>query len=343
MGITSLSLRQQLDSMQPPGPHVSVIIPTYNRARFIGDAVASCLAQRLPVHPPEILVVDDGSTDDTAAVLKEFGGTIRYIPLASNHGRNAARNVGLASATGSYVKFLDSDDVLEAGSLEIELATAHDSGADIVVSGWQTVEVVPGRSVRLLERFEPPTMEPIIDSLLAGKAVPTSAAIYSRDLVGDLRWDEELQKLDDWDWFIRAALRARKIARAPVVAYSWRQHPAQGIRSDTMLRNAQEHHAILDKLEKSLRASGMLTGARQKRLAQYYYKEMRILSLYDESRFDWGVRHIYVLDPMFVPRDEERQWWMRLMCRFLGVRGALSLHSAVKKIIKGSSEDRSRA
>jgi len=171
---------------------------------------------------------------------------------------------------------------------------------------------------------------------LAGRAIPTSAGLYSREMLGDLRWDEQLRKLDDWDWFIRAALRAKKIARANTLAYSWRQHATQGIRSESMLRNAREHHVILKKLEEALAERGELTRERQKRLAQYFYKEMRVLSLYDKPGFEWGVRHIYQLDADFVPRDEERQWWMRVACRLLGVRRALSMHSAAKKYIKGT-------
>ena len=318
-----------------PNPHVSVIIPTYNRAGFVADAINSCLEQGLSSAELEIIVVDDGSTDDTTAILRDFPGKICYLPLSENQGRNKARNTGLAHASGNYVKFLDSDDVLEPGALRMELAKAQEAGADIVVSGWQAVEIFADRSERLTARFHPPFMEPIIDSLLAGRAVPTSAALYSRALIGEMRWDEALRKLDDWDWFIRVALRAKRIVRLDIVSYSWREHPGQGIRSETMLRNALEHHVILGKLEEALAESGMLTQARRQRLAQYFYKEMRVLCLRDAAAFYRGVRHIYELDPQFVPLDEERQWWMRALCRAIGVRRALSLHSRIKMLVKG--------
>jgi len=317
-------------------PSVSVIIPTYNRAAFICNAVNSCLAQDSPAFAVDIVVVDDGSTDATAAAMRDFDGRIRVIVLSANQGRNRARNVGLSNATGRYVKFLDSDDVLVPGSLRIEVAAAQEAEADMVIAGWQTVEMDVEGHTDVIAQFDPPVMESVIDGLLAGMAVPTSAAIYSRLLVRDLRWDEDLRKLDDWDWFVRAALRARKLVRTRTIAYSWRQHPTQGIRSETMLRNAREHHAILRKLEDALAERGELTRERQARLAQYYYKEMRVLSLYDKPGFEWSLRHIYQLDSNFVPRDEERQWWIRVACRFLGVRRALSMHSAAKKCIKGA-------
>jgi glycosyltransferase involved in cell wall biosynthesis len=327
------------ESVPASGPRISVVIPTYNRRSLVADAIDSCFEGNVAPRMLEIIVVDDGSTDGTASVLRSFENRIRCIPLAANLGRNRARNIGLSAACGRYVKFLDSDDVLEPASLGIELAAAEGAGADIVVGGWRTIELNADRSARSAKVFEAPNMEPVVDSLLDGRAVPTSGALYSRALIRDQRWDEELRKLDDWDWFIRAALRASRIVRVDAVSYSWRQHPDQGVRAESMLRNAREHHVILRKLEAALAAEGTLTDARKRRLAQYFYKEMRVLSLYDRQGFDWSVRHLHELDPGFVPRDEERQRWMRLACRILGVRRTLLFHSAAKKLIKPSAVD----
>ena len=88
-------------------PLVSVIIPTYNRADTIGKAVSSVLAQTY--REIEIIIIDDGSTDDTPAVLAGFGARIRVL-RQSNAGPSAARNGGAAEARGEYLAFLDSDD-----------------------------------------------------------------------------------------------------------------------------------------------------------------------------------------------------------------------------------------
>lgn len=89
------------------GPTISVIIPTYNRAKVVGRAVESVCAQTIPAH--EIIVIDDGSTDDTGNVLEAFKGRIHCI-LQENAGVSAARNAGIRAAKGDWIAFLDSDD-----------------------------------------------------------------------------------------------------------------------------------------------------------------------------------------------------------------------------------------
>jgi glycosyltransferase involved in cell wall biosynthesis len=99
-------------------PAISVIITTYNRAALVVEAIDSVLAQTY--RDFEIIVIDDGSTDDTRAVLARYGDRIRCIHQA-NSGLNAARNAAVASARGEYFALLDDDDLWEPGKLELSL------------------------------------------------------------------------------------------------------------------------------------------------------------------------------------------------------------------------------
>src|SRR5918995_6377717 len=96
---------------------VSVVIPCYNQAHFLGEAIVSVLAQSYPRF--EIIVVDDGSTDDTPEVAARYPG-VRYV-YQNNQGVSAARNSGLARSEGEYVVFLDADDRLLPEALETGL------------------------------------------------------------------------------------------------------------------------------------------------------------------------------------------------------------------------------
>src|SRR5687767_14566662 len=99
-------------------PTVSVVIPTYNYGRYVGDAIDSALAQTRP--PDEVVVVDDGSTDDTPDRLAAYGDRIRVV-RQTNQGLSAARNAGIRAAHGDWVAFLDSDDAFHPRKLELQL------------------------------------------------------------------------------------------------------------------------------------------------------------------------------------------------------------------------------
>lgn len=100
-------------------PVVSVVIPCYNQERYLGEAIESVLTQDLAAQ--EIIVVNDGSTDNSGEIAKSFVGRIRYIEQP-NSGVSAARNVGIRLSTGRYIAFLDADDFCLPGRLSVQAA-----------------------------------------------------------------------------------------------------------------------------------------------------------------------------------------------------------------------------
>jgi len=109
-------------------PLVSAIIPTYNRAHVICDAVESILAQTY--REIEVIVVDDGSKDDTLPRLKQYGDRIRVVSQA-NAGPAAARNRGIAVAQGELIAFLDSDDLWLSTKIERQVALLQRAGESV--------------------------------------------------------------------------------------------------------------------------------------------------------------------------------------------------------------------
>lgn len=103
-------------------PGISVIIPTYNRADCVGEAIESVLSQTC--HPLDVIVVDDGSTNNTSEVIASVGEHVRYI-RQQNRGVSAARNRGISASRGEWLVFLDSDDIWLPDMLEKHLQAVN--------------------------------------------------------------------------------------------------------------------------------------------------------------------------------------------------------------------------
>lgn len=128
-------------------PSVSVVIPTYNYGRFIAETIESVLAQTLP--PAEIIVVDDGSTDETEEIVRGFGDKVRYI-RQENQGVCEARNNGVANSSGEYIAFLDADDIWEPEKLEKQIAKfTDDDEIGLVHCGMREFDDGTGETIRL--------------------------------------------------------------------------------------------------------------------------------------------------------------------------------------------------
>jgi glycosyltransferase involved in cell wall biosynthesis len=137
---------------------VSVVIPNYNYARFVGQAIESALSQS--VKPLEVIVVDNGSTDHSLEVLRAFGDRIRLI-AQQNRGQSGARNAGIEAARGELVAFLDADDVWLPRKLERQLPLFDRAEVGLVYGGYVLADAelkdretrIPKLRGRLLKQF----------------------------------------------------------------------------------------------------------------------------------------------------------------------------------------------
>ena len=166
-----------------PDPRISVVIPTYQRAHDCHAAVMSALEQELP--PLEVLVCDDGSTDETEALftrLAQEDPRVRYLRLAENRGTPApARNLGIANALGHWIAFLDSDDRWLPAKLAKQSKFLAEDGYDVVAS--DATRISGGPYFDLHEREEPGMKEflkhnPIIVSSAIARTVLAAAGAF---------------------------------------------------------------------------------------------------------------------------------------------------------------------
>ncbi len=187
---------------------VSVVIPTYNRAALCARAVRSALAQTLP--PCQIIVVDDGSTDDTRERLQqEFGEHVQLIAQA-NQGVSAARNAGAAAARGKYIAFLDSDDLWSPEKLARQVAWLE-ARPDYAMVLCDLAVVRPDGSAAppISRRGRLPSDGRILKDVLKAPALIPSSMLILRETFEALQgFDTSLRTAEDLDFHMRAAARA---------------------------------------------------------------------------------------------------------------------------------------
>ena len=183
---------------------VSVIIPTYNRAALVKAAAASVLAQTWREF--ELIVVDDGSTDDTPEALAPYASRIRLLRRGSRGGVSAARNAGITAARGEWLAFLDSDDLWLPEKLAHQMAYLSAHPAQL----WcQTEETWVRRGVRLKQ---PPTHRKIggrifFQSLERCMVSPSAVILHRRLLEEHGGFDEILPAAEDYDLWLRLSWR----------------------------------------------------------------------------------------------------------------------------------------
>lgn len=195
-----------------PNHRFSVIVPTYNRAGFILEALDTVKAQTY--RPCEIIVVDDGSTDGTGEVVSGWAAAneepqtleVRYFSQ-NNAGPAAARNRGIREIKGKYVQFLDSDDRLHPERLARLVETFESSGADFIQTGFESIDADTGETIS--QHFGKPNHHQVELALHGRLWANTLRSAFRRSLVETIGpWDEEMTCFEDRDYVERAVCRA---------------------------------------------------------------------------------------------------------------------------------------
>jgi GT2 family glycosyltransferase len=262
--------------MSPPA--IGVVITTYNHARFLGDAIESVLAQTRTAA--EILVVDDGSTDDPASVVARYSGV--SLIRQTNQGLAAARNTGLGAGQTDKVIFLDADDRLLPRALAAGLACfAIAPASGFVYGGFRRV-CENGRP-RSESYFNPISGEPYRDFLKGNLIGMHAAVMYDRArLIAIGGFDPTLKRCEDYDVYLRMS-RSTRVASHPEIVAEYRWHGA----------NISANHREM--LEWSLRV--------HRREARYALEKPETAVDWRQGRTEW--RDMYVRRML---ADAKRAW-----------------------------------
>ena len=182
---------------------ISVIIPTYNREKYINSSIMSVLNQTY--SNIEVIIVDDGSTDKTEKVVRSIRDSrLIYIKLKKNRGACYARNYGIKIAKGEYIAFHDSDDIFHEDKLEKQLNNLIDNKSDLdfcrqKVYNGDLIEDIPTIDKRIQKG------DWVLARLCKGNIIGTPAILAKKEIFENVLFDEKLPRLQDYDFVLRVA------------------------------------------------------------------------------------------------------------------------------------------
>ena len=251
---------------------VSVIIPTYNREKFIVNCVQSVLAQSWPAC--EIIVVDDGSIDGTYTNLKKLGfqsvttrkTDLRYI-YQENRGVSAARNLGIKESNGEYIALLDSDDIWLPTKLELQIGALVKNKAQVRLCHTDEIWIRNGIRVNPHKKHKKKGGEVFLNCLKICCISPSSVVLH-KSIFDDIGvFDENLPACEDYDFWLRYCANEEVIFieehliikngghKNQLSSYHWgmdrfRLYALEKLVNDVELRSSYRHHAMREIINK---------------------------------------------------------------------------------------------
>ena len=269
---------------------VSVIVPTYNRADLIIHTLQSILAQTY--RPIEILVVDDGSIDNTRQIVEQFAAgsdpelQVRYF-YQGNKGVSAARNKGLAECLGEFIQFLDSDDLLDQNKFSIQITELKKHPEmDFIYSSSARFLSDPKNGLKPYTGFK---CDDFLVVCIGRHPLPwcTDSGIYRRRVVSKIGpWDEELYCFEDWEYHFRLCLSTAKIGFLPGIMSFVRSDPHLQI-TNTEFTGRWLASAVLaiNKISAQLKSRGLMWDDRiANALARAFFQIGRRAALLGETQ-----------------------------------------------------------
>jgi glycosyltransferase involved in cell wall biosynthesis len=315
---------------------VSVVIPCHNAERDLEATIASVLAQDAPAW--ELVVIDDGSTDGTAAIVERHRpmlGDRLVAESGPNRGVSAARNRGTELARGRYLQYLDADDLLRPGALQAKFAALEASGDDVAYTDWQELVESPAGRFEAgplhARRWE--DVDAIAEiAVFSDFWAPPAALLYRRAVVDRIEggFSTNLPMAQDGRFLFDAVRAGARLRHVPMVGADYRiaREPRSLSRRDRAAFMREWSRSALE-VEAIWRDDGGLDDARKRALLRRYGQTTRVLYELDRPAF-WRIyRHMQSLDPAFVPAMRPA---LRTAARVLGYPRAEALALAARRL-----------
>lgn len=304
-------------------PLVSVILPCYNSQKWVGEAIESCLRQTYDFV--EVIVVDDGSTDQSLEIIRSFEGRIRW-QTGPNRGGNVARNVGLSLARGTLIQFLDADDLLDTKKIEYQAPVLVAGKADVVFGEWAHLFERNSGDFRAGDTQKPKISSDPLSSLIRSESwAPNFCHLYRRDWLERINgWNESLRCMQDVDLNLRLICAGARYEVIPGFCGFYRRPRQLTVSTRNpreFFRNCMKNY---QRSEEYFHQTGW-TKDKREALAAGYHSAARFYALRDSQLLAECLEKIQQFDPRFRPDGPRFRRWMKIF----GYRNTLLMMAAV--------------
>ena len=315
-------------------PLVSILIPCYNAERWIAQAITSALNQTYPVK--EVCIVDDGSTDGSLQVIKQFAGKVRW-ESGPNRGGNAARSRLLELSVGEWLQYLDADDYLlpekVAGQVE---CSRQNRSADVIYSP----AIIEHQENNHAHREVLPTPEPRDPwILLARWFLPqTGSPLWLRQAVIDVGgWKVDQPCCQEHELYNRLLKAGKRFVYHPHAQAVYRQWSAETLCKKDQPQVFRQRLSILADAEQYLRDSDQLTFPRRQAINTARLECARLIWLTHPGWAQAVVRTIHTSDPHFVPAGRAAPFLYRCCYRWFGFQCAETVAAVKRRLMSQGS------
>lgn len=308
---------------------VSVIIPCFNAERWIREALESVITQGL--DNIEIIVIDDGSTDESAKIVeKEFP----YVNLirANHQGASRARNLGTELSKGEFIQYLDADDLLAPGKLKIQIEALQKTGADVAYGGWRELIFLPDGSSKLGREHDTKIEDPLDIELFTDAWCPNSTYLFRRSIVEKIGgYNENLPVIQDARFALDCALYGATFIYCQGVMTYYMVHYTESLSTKDSIAFVRDCLRNALEVEEWWQGHGGIDKERKKALLKVYGYIARESFKKDNMTFESTYRALNKLIPWYIP---EKLRVLRLLSRLLGYERAEAFAVCYRRIRK---------
>jgi glycosyltransferase involved in cell wall biosynthesis len=300
-------------------PLVSILIPCYNAERWVGHAIESALAQTWPAK--EVIVVDDGSTDNSLTVIRQFAGRVR-LEAGPHCGANPARNQLLTLARGEWLQYLDADDYLLPEKIAKQMQMIKSAPQADVVLGSVGLEYCSPAETRQELREAPEPHDPWVLAI-RGRFVETSGALWRRKtLEAAGGWKPDQPCCQEQELYLRMLAAGANFiycAHVGAIYRQWGEQTLYNRNKREVYRRALEN---FDRAEVALRERNQLTPERLGAISQKRFEAARFTWQYNTALAEDVMRKVQCSHPGFVPGGEAARGHYRIAYRLFGFKWA---------------------